>query len=1629
LSERFLENNHIPDPPNSMKATCYMNRTNTFSLSSMALVFAAMFLFALSASATSFTWNDPGGNSGNWSTATNWNPNALIGGPETTDTVVFGNADEPTSLSTANNTVDSGSAGIISTLTYNDFENSGAYVYPVTLIPTGKTLLVTNSFLVGGLLGTSTGTPATYAYFYGGGTLKVTGPSLLVMDASSSGQGPCAYLNLSGLTNFIYNNPKGSFGVATNGGPLGTGSSATRVGGSMTLAYSNNITVGVMNLSAPSLAAAQGGPNLMTSSYGNFGTEPNGVQGSTASLASGFPEELVLGPGTNIINAGAINIAANKNGFIITNSGGGLRIRGVTGADSDANVNISVGIRNPGGGSGQTTGWLLLDGCPVNIKANNLILGDHLADAPQSAGAGGNGLLEFDTGTISANSLLMADNVANNNGTHLAVASGMIMVGPNATFNIGAGQTFALATAALTGPAAGFLIVSDGVMNCQGPIVMGANTNSVPSSSPGFASGIIQLIGSGTLNMGANSYVGTATNPITGLLLDTNSVFSLSIPSANYTNVCVDSLAWPSPDTNLTLSVAAIPTGITNGELFPFLSYTTLTNSIIVVAPNYINFTNNNATFGSFTNPKFVLPIGVTGNMFASNNNVIYFTLTSGTGIGYGGVPQLTNGFFIQGSPYWAASGVGATIVSSNSDYPNAANTCLSDNRNIVPMPGTGANVAQLTGSFVAGGSTNTWSQTVPVTVGAQLAPGAQVTLGASTYVAHEDVMSGADSFYYEVDFLDGNNNVLAAYESGILTNLNCSSPGLDTWFLMGLTNVMQVTGGVNTGVVASTSTNAIYQVPAGSVTAQFKAKFIQANATDTGSVYFSGANIGFLLAPVSPVVSSISPNLVTLCTNQFLSCTVTSAITTISSFAVTATTTTLGGTATNTTTYNMGSPSLSFNNLGTASATVNFALAPNTIYQSVSVIATDADNLAVSSSSVSFDTLTPVLVIEACDFNYSSGQFIDTSSNGGFALYQGKVGTQSIDENKIARAGTQSYYRPSDATYCIAAAPTSGTEQKFVTAAANGDTTDIQVAIGSDTNGDWANYSRTYATSGTYSAQPGTYNVWCSLATSGSGPQVALYQVTSNPALSNQTTNFLGNFGGTAFSDNSYFNYVYTPLVDQFGNRVTVSIANGVQTFGGQIINGDTPNVAFYMLTPVVPILNPVFLYVNPDGPFEPTNMFTFVVGPAQGALISSNGIGITLNGVAVTSGVSFASFGTGGWTVTLPIQSNNVYSVVINVTNLNGITASYVTNFDTFTLSNYHWMAVDYDFSTNNGTGTTINDGQDGTGGSVGDGWTGGLFIDNPVPTGDSGAAIDDQTYQFSTNSYFGYPTGIYPAIDPSKLSLGAQAQQSIDINWPTNLTQDPGLTISNSVYRLSPNGTLGDGVGTQVASDTFLMPEFLMQQTNTLYGADNTSGGPDANICEFNVGYFYSGDWLNYTRNYPSGTFNLWGRLSGGGGAFSGCTLSQVTSGVGTSNQATTVLGTFSDANPAGWQTYHWVELLDTNSNPVYLQLSGKATFRLTAPTNATTSGNGLNPLFFMLTPTVLPLQPFSISVSKSGTNVEISIPTQSQHTYMLWQAATLKGTYTQVGGNITGNGSVQTIPEPISNTQSYYKVIGQ
>jgi hypothetical protein len=917
----------------------------------------------------------------------------------------------------------------------------------------------------------------------------------------------------------------------------------------------------------------------------------------------------------------------------------------------------------------------------------------------------------------------------------------------------------------------------------------------------------------------------------------------------------------------------------------------------------------------------------------------------------------LVNTNFADQKTGWTTTGNANAIAAGSTYYNcNGADTCEcppdAEAQTVNILDG-GSYVGNSYGTFSAAISYTTWSQVFAAT------PGSTFNAGGWAYGSHED-LSGPNAFWFEVDFLDASQTLLATYESYNVANLTCTETNpfpVDTWNFLAVTNEIQVTGGAATGtVIGNIGTNGVITAPAGTATVRYQIVFENINYAG-GSMYFDNAYLNQLSGAAPPAITSTGLNNIILCTNTTLSCVASSASGTITNVALILSTSTLGGKASKPVTNNLASPVLT--GLGTDSVTVNYPLTNNLIY-SVTVVATD-NNGNVASTVASFDTLAPSLVIEAEDFNYSSGMFTNTPSDGGLALYAyAPLGVAEIDLQKNPGNGTQaadgSYYRSDDVIICGTAAPDNGTAQKYVTAAANGDTTDVPIEVGYNGVGDWLDYTRTFGAGG--SAPSGTYAIWARLATVGSGTALNYYQVTAGQGTTNQTLSQLGSF---SFTDNDWNGFVYSPLLDQFGNLVSMTLS-GDETFRSVVVGN--PNIDFYMMVPAVPILTPKLQFAYPDGLhiFEPTNNFTFTVGPANGSNIVSSGIDVVLNGVDITSSPNLTLTASGSsWTGNYPIASNAVYAAVINVTNTAGLSSSFTINFDTFDVNNYQWEPCDYDFSTN--------------------GITGGLFIDNPVPSCD---ITTPQTGEFATNSYFGYPGDLVPA---------ALALQGVDIGWGDSQPE------ANNYYR-------NDGVGTEPSGD-YVRPQFIAAQKFF----------NDPNIGPFQIGYFDGGNWLNYTRHYPTNTYNVWARLAGGAGPFSGTLLSMVVSNYGTANQVSNVLGSFSDPNAAGWEAYHWIPLLDSTGKKAVVSLGGLATLTLT-------SGNNLNAGFFMLVPAPPTSQ---ITPTLVGGNLNLSFPTAVGHNYtVVFKSALTSPSWTQVGSVIPGTGGLTNVNVTLSGSQGFYTV---
>jgi hypothetical protein len=184
----------------------------------------------------------------------------------------------------------------------------------------------------------------------------------------------------------------------------------------------------------------------------------------------------------------------------------------------------------------------------------------------------------------------------------------------------------------------------------------------------------------------------------------------------------------------------------------------------------------------------------------------------------------------------------------------------------------------------------------------------------------------------------------------------------------------------------------------------------------------------------------------------------------------------------------------------------------------------------------------------------------------------------------------------------------------------------------------------------------------------------------------------------------------------------------------------------------------------------------------------------------------------------------------------------------------------------------------------------FSGGQFIDNPV---------------VSTNS----PNSFYNRVGVS----------NVDEYVPNFSTNQP--------HGWRPN----DQVATDLANDT-------PRAQFTVVG-----------VPDYLVGYFNPSNWVNYTRTFPAGTYNLYGRLANGNGGSASCSLELVTGGQGTTSQTTASLGVF-QFNARGWNSFDFIPLSDAWGNPQVVRLNGQTTLRVTSGP----LGGGVNMNFFMLAP---------------------------------------------------------------------------
>ena len=448
----------------------------------------------------------------NWSDTANWNPAA---GPNGND-LVFGNTGAETTATTVNSgvvtsVVDQNSLNPNSLMFNQNSGSSPNARWHRVLIPSGVS--ITNVGLL--TVGTNAGSANVYnpwVAFVGPGTF-VQNSNVTVRTASSS-SARLAWLDLSGLSNFVMNASAGTLNVSGSG-------SDQRPTGQLSLAGGTNIlTVGTINV------AINGG---------NIGFTPCSLN---------------LGAGTNILNVGTINVGGGKtgNGAInFSNTTGGLRVRGVTGADSDRNVTMVIGGRTVSG-SGSPVGTVdFTGGHVVDVKAGTITVGS--ATITNATVTSSTGTLQFDAGTVDVTNVLLADN---NSATNVNCVGNLI---------VGTGGKLLVNTLSLVNhnQTAGTNV---GNFSFGGTVIV---SNRIFKTTTDGTATITMT--NGTLTLVSGATVGSSGNGIDNLTMG-DSV--LNVAPTNSAAIVVTNLTTSGANT---INISSLPGIVSYPQQFPIIAY------------------------------------------------------------------------------------------------------------------------------------------------------------------------------------------------------------------------------------------------------------------------------------------------------------------------------------------------------------------------------------------------------------------------------------------------------------------------------------------------------------------------------------------------------------------------------------------------------------------------------------------------------------------------------------------------------------------------------------------------------------------------------------------------------------------------------------------------------------------------------------------------------------------------------------------------------------------------------------------------------------------------------------------------------------------------------------------------
>ncbi len=491
----------------------------------------------------------------------------------------------------------------------------------------------------------------------------------------------------------------------------------------------------------------------------------------------------------------------------------------------------------------------------------------------------------------------------------------------------------------------------------------------------------------------------------------------------------------------------------------------------------------------------------------------------------------------------------------------------------------------------------------------------------------------------------------------------------------------------------------------------------------------------------------------------------------------------------------------LSFNTAGPTNQLLATAplgsLTVDTYYTCV-IIAQDANGNKATNIST-FNTFLPTdIYIDAYDYNYNSGQFVNANTPAN--LYAGFAGSNGIDYQIADLTGVNNTagYRSSDLVEILPLnTDATGDPVDHANLRGNGHTA---YNIGYTDTGNWENFTRVFPAA--------NYSIYARAA-SGVGGQFEIEKVTNAaPTTTNQTTVALGRVSVPNTGGSKVFSGQLLPMTDLFGNTVVLPLS-GTTTLRQTALGSMNYNLEYLVLvTNGSGSLAPYISTATPAPNATGVGLANKIIVTAVNRQTFVTNIQFIVDTTNITSGTTLASNAAGA-TLTytpaanLPPNTNNTLTVVITDN-----TGAKTTNTWSFTTAptggvpgNGVWAGA--------GTDTNWNTAANWTGGTPGPGFsatfqtpgsTTNLVTNNIVSTN---VTVVQLNYSTNNNGY--HTTWIQPGVT---LAVSNPAIASI-----TAALQVGGVPNGDNLFNTPVTNTITGSGG------TLLVTGPLQQSSNSL------------------------------------------------------------------------------------------------------------------------------------------------------------------------------------------------------------------